>query len=77
MGYRVVVRAREVRSRCAAGYQPGDTFTIEKRAPHKRLYLQRPSSRARRLQRSETGEKERAGARGAPIRETEGRWRSG
>jgi len=30
MGYRVVVRAREVRSRCAAGYQPGDTFVVER-----------------------------------------------
>ena len=30
MGYRVVVRAREVRGRCAIGYQPGDAFTIER-----------------------------------------------
>jgi uncharacterized repeat protein (TIGR04076 family) len=30
MGYRVVVRVREARGRCAIGYQPGDTFTVER-----------------------------------------------
>jgi uncharacterized repeat protein (TIGR04076 family) len=30
MSYRVVVRVKEVRSRCAAGYQPGDTIVVER-----------------------------------------------
>ena len=76
MGYRVVVRAREVRSRCAAGYQPGDTFTIEKRAPQT-LMPPTPLLKGAPATALGNGEKERAGARGAPIRETEGRWRSG
>jgi beta-lactamase class D len=30
MGYRVVVRVKEARGRCATGYQPEDTFTVER-----------------------------------------------
>jgi uncharacterized repeat protein (TIGR04076 family) len=30
MDYRVVMRAKEVRGRCAMGYQPGDTIVVEK-----------------------------------------------
>ena len=30
MGYRVVVRVKEVRGRCAIGYQPGDTIVVER-----------------------------------------------
>ena len=29
MGYRVRVYVREVRGRCAMGYEPGDRFTVE------------------------------------------------
>jgi len=30
MSYRVAVRVKEVRGRCAMGYEPGDQFTAEK-----------------------------------------------
>ena len=30
MDYRVVMRVKEVRGRCAMGYQPGDTIVVEK-----------------------------------------------
>ncbi|MCC6051354.1 MAG: hypothetical protein LM580_11645, partial [Thermofilum sp.] len=30
MGYRVVVRVKEVRGRCAMGYQPEDTIVVER-----------------------------------------------
>ena len=30
MSYKVTVQVKEVRGRCALGYKPGDTFTIEK-----------------------------------------------
>ena len=30
MSYKVTVQVKEVRGRCAMGYKPGDTFTIEK-----------------------------------------------
>lgn len=30
MGYRVVVHVKEVRGKCAMGYQPGDTIVVER-----------------------------------------------
>jgi uncharacterized repeat protein (TIGR04076 family) len=30
MSYRVEVRVKEVRGRCAMGYQPGDVFVVER-----------------------------------------------
>jgi hypothetical protein len=30
MSYKVTVQVKEVRGRCALGYKPSDTFTIEK-----------------------------------------------
>jgi uncharacterized repeat protein (TIGR04076 family) len=65
MGYRVVVRVREVRGRCAMGYQPGDTIVVERfyvkeagkgvclHALAAMLTLLAPPSKACRPQRSE------------------------
>jgi len=30
LSYRVIVRVKEVKGRCAMGYKPGDCFTVEK-----------------------------------------------
>jgi uncharacterized repeat protein (TIGR04076 family) len=89
MSYKVTVQVKEVRGRCAMGYKPGDTFTIEKfyikeagKGPASSIaaMLAPPAPLLKGVPATALGNGKRRAqdTRGAPIREkrAEGRWRS-